>query len=91
VSFALAVGGLTIAPGGSGSVTFTVSTTVPVSGFYIQQTNFDVGGSIYLSEVSTIINPTGPPGGTPEPSTFTLGLGAMGFVLAAARRQRRRV
>jgi MYXO-CTERM domain-containing protein len=88
VSFALAVGGLTVAPGGSGTVTFRVSTTVPVSGFYIQQTNFDAGDSIYLSEVTTITNPTG---ATPEPSTFALGLGAMGVVLAAARRQRRRV
>jgi len=88
VSFALAVGGLTVAPGGSGTVTFTVSTTVPVSGFYIQQTNLDAGDSIYLSEVSTITNPSS---GTPEPSTFALGLGAIGVVLAAARRRRRSV
>ena len=44
----------------AGTVTFTVSTTAPASGFYLQQTNFDVGDSIYLSASFT-------PGKTPPP------------------------
>ena len=52
------------------TVTFNVSDTAP-SGFYIQQTNTDVGDSIYLSATES--------GGTsgpviPEPSTLVLAL-----------------
>lgn len=76
VGFALAVSGLDVLPGGSGTVTFTVSDSAPGSGFYIQQTNTTNGDSIYLTETANIVAPVTPPSGTPEPSTFGLALGA---------------
>jgi hypothetical protein len=87
VAFSLGLNGLNVAAGGSGTVTFTVGTTAPPSGFYIQQTNTTLGDSIYLSALVTITNPTGPPA-TPEPSTFVLTAGALGLVLFAVRRRR---
>jgi MYXO-CTERM domain-containing protein len=86
VSFALGLDGLNVAPGGTGTVTFTIGTVAPASGFYIQQTNATVGDSIYLSAVANIQNPTG--GATPEPSTFALAIGSLGLVLFLARRRR---
>jgi len=85
VAFAFGLGDLTVLPGGSGTVTFTVSTIAPASGFYIQQTNATVGNSIYLSATANIQNPGS---STPEPSTFALGLGALGLAFFAARRRR---
>jgi len=89
VAFAMGVTGLNVAAGGTGTVTFTISTTLP-TGFYIQQTNTTAGDSIYLSEVTTITAPAGGGGGVPEPSTFALGLGALGAVVAVTRRKRAR-
>jgi hypothetical protein len=86
-AFALGLGDLNVAAGGSGTVTFTVSTTAPASGFYIQQTNATAGDSIYLSAVADIEGPVGTT--TPEPSTFILGLGALGMALAVATRRKR--
>ena len=86
-AFALGLNGLNVAAGGSGSVTFTVGTVAPASGFYIQQTNTTLGDSIYLSALVTITNPTGPPS-VPEPSTFALAAGSLGLVLFVARRRR---
>ena len=86
VSFALGLGGLNVLAGGSGTVTFTIGTVAPQSGFYIQQTNQTAGDSIYLSATANIQNPTG--GSTPEPSTFALALGSLGLVLFVARRRR---
>jgi hypothetical protein len=85
VAFALGIGGLSVAAGGAGTVTFTIGTTAPASGFYIQQTNATVGDGIYLSAVSDITIPTI---ATPEPSTFILLLGVLGVVLVVARRRR---
>jgi hypothetical protein len=84
-AFALDVTGLNVLAGGSGTVTFTVSATQPTSGFYIQQTNFDVGDSIYLTESVNITAPMGPPPGVPEPSTFVLGLGGLCLCFAFRR------
>lgn len=97
VSFALGVGGLDVLAGGSGTVTFTVGTAAPASGFYIQQTNCGdqsalpscPGDSIYLTETTNIVNPS-PTSGTPEPSTFGLGLIAcVGAILSYARSRKR--
>jgi hypothetical protein len=85
-AFALGLSGLNVAAGGSGTVTFTISTVAPAAGFYIQQTNATQGDSIYLSAVADIQNPTGP--STPEPSTFVLMLGSLGLALFVARRKR---
>ena len=68
----------------AGTLKFTVSTVQP-AGFYLQQTNFDVGDSIYLSESFTP-NGGGTTGGTtggtvPEPSSWGL-LGTSVVVLA---------
>jgi len=45
--------GFTNSTGVPGTITFTVSRSAPTSGFYLVQTNFDVGDSIYLSEKFT--------------------------------------
>ena len=87
VAFALAVSGLNVPSDGTGTVTFTVSTTAPASGFYIQQTNFDAGDSIYLSE-NVSISGTGGGASTPEPSTFVLALGGIGLGVAFKRWRR---
>jgi hypothetical protein len=83
VSFAMMFGGL-----GPGTVTFTVGIGAPASGFYIEQTNVVTGASIFLSGLYT---PSGmmppPPPGVPEPSTFFMGLGAMGLAWAFKRRR----
>jgi hypothetical protein len=70
VSFALSVGGLNVGASAD-DLTFTVSKSAPPSGFYIQQTNTDLGDSIYLSANLTPVN-SGPPTLTPEPSTLIL-------------------
>jgi hypothetical protein len=85
VAFALGLGGLDVAAGGTGTVTFALGTTAPASGFYIQQTNANAGDSIYLSAVADI---QGPGTSTPEPSTLALGLGVLGVALGMARRKR---
>jgi hypothetical protein len=66
----------------SAIVTFTVSTTAPVSGFYLQQTNgLDPSQSIYLSE-SVQYNQSA----TPEPATLALfAIGLAGVVLSRKR------
>lgn len=62
-------------------ITFTVSTTPP-NGFYLQQTNFDVGDNIYLSENVTPV---------PEGSTGNmLVIPLAGMALAELLRERAR-
>lgn len=74
-AFALSVGGLDVSS--PETLTFTVSTTAPTSGFYIQQTNLDEGDSIYLTEtVSSVV---------PEPSTFLFVLGGLAAMLGFRR------
>ncbi len=98
VAFALAVRGITVSGAGdTDTVTFTVSDVAPTptadpSGFYIQQTNFDVGDSIYLYYTDSGCQgpnciPQPPPTGVPEPSTFGLGLSVVGGLLLWARRR----
>jgi hypothetical protein len=69
--FAIAVGGINQ----TGTVTFNVSDVAPDGGFYLQQTNLNTGNSIYLSVATDFAS------GTPEPSTF--GLGLIGLAVAA--------
>lgn len=72
VSWALAES-LTIGAGFSGAtVTFTVSTSAPTSGFYLQQTNQVTGNSIYLSDTVSLTPLTGPPPAVPEPASVVL-------------------
>ena len=79
VAFALAVAGINVVSGGSGTVTFTVGTVAPTSGFFIQQTNSVTSDSIFLSaNVSTV----GQVGNVPEPSTFWLFFGSLGIGIA---------
>ncbi len=67
----------------AGTVTFTVSTTAPASGFYLQQTSFDAGDSIYLSESFTPGKaPPPPPPNVPEPATLLLITPAIGAIFA---------
>jgi len=83
VGFGLGIGGLN----GSGTVTFTISTSLPASGFYLEQDNLVTGTMLYASVTSTVA-PTGSTSGTPEPSTF--GLGILGLVGGVAAWKRRR-
>jgi hypothetical protein len=54
------------------TITFTVSTVAPTSGFYLSQTNGDTRDSIYLSDTFTL-NPLGRGAGpTPEPMSVVL-------------------
>ncbi len=64
VSWALGVNGINVPAGSQATVTFTVGTTKPSSGFYLQQTNILDGESIYFTEsVSAVV---------PEPKTLAL-------------------
>lgn len=71
-----------------GTVTFTVGTTAPTSGFYLQQTNGNPGGdTIYLSD-SVSLTPV-VSSGIPEPSSIVLfGVAALAASLLLRRRQR---
>ena len=86
VSFAMSFSGLTVAAGGSGTVTFTVSDSSPEMGFIISQVNGNSGNRIYLSANVDIQNPSG--GSAPEPSTFGMGLLGAGAGFAAWKRRR---
>jgi hypothetical protein len=89
VSFALAVGGINVGAGDTDTITFLVSTTAPSSGFYIQQTNFDKGDSIYLSYTDSGCQ--GPNCGvstvTPEPSYTAILLVGLAALIFVARRK----
>jgi hypothetical protein len=61
--------------GKPGTITFTVSRSVPTSGFYLVQTNFDVGDKIYLSEQFTPV---------PEPPSLPAMLIAFAATLSMA-------
>jgi len=87
-AFALGIGGINVAAGGSATVTFDVTTIAPASGFYIQQTNEYDGDSIYLQGSVALSGPGGGTG-TPEPSTFGLGLIASGAALLYSWKRKR--
>ena len=69
----------------AGTVTFTVSSTKPSSGFYLQQTSDTVGDSIYLTESFTPAVT-----GVPEPGSLGL-LGTLLGGLALARLRKPRI
>jgi hypothetical protein len=83
VSWALGVGGLNVAAGSQALVLFTVSSTKPTSGFYLQQSNIQSGESIYLTESVT----TGAP--VPLPASLWLLVSALGPLLLVNRRKRK--
>ena len=87
VAWGLGIGGIDVLAGGSATVTFTVSTTQPTGGFFLQQTNFDTLNTIYATESVVVTGPAG--GGVPEPSTFGLGLIAAGAAFLYARKRNR--
>ena len=87
VAWGLGIGGINVLAGGSGTVTFTVSANRPTGGFFLQQTNFDTGNSIFVSESAVVTGPVG--GGVPEPSTFGLGLIASGAAFLYALKRKR--
>jgi hypothetical protein len=85
VSWALGVGGINVPTGDQALVTFTVATTPPASGFYLQQTNQTPTGangeSIYLSETTTLEQTA-----APEPASIALlGSGLIAFGLLRHR------
>jgi hypothetical protein len=53
------------------TVTFTVSTSAPTSGFYLEQTNGITGDTIFLSDTVSLTPLSGPPP-IPEPSSLIL-------------------
>jgi hypothetical protein len=81
-SWALGVGGLDVAAGSQALVLFTVSSTKPTSGFYLQQLNIQSGESIYLTESLTMGAPV------PLPASLWLLASALGPLLLASRRKR---
>jgi hypothetical protein len=68
-----------------GVVTFTVSTTAPTSGFYLQQTNGITSDTIYLSDTVNL-TPLGSPAPTPEPTSVLLLATTVVEVLVLRRR-----
>jgi hypothetical protein len=94
VAFALAITNINVPAGGTGTVTFSVSTLPPQSGFYIVQTNYNtipraiqLGDSIYLTANVNIQG--GATSGVPEPSTWTMAAGALLGGIGLVRRRRR--
>ena len=83
VAWALGVGGLDVPAGGQAIITFTVSTTAPPTGFYLEQTNVMPDGSngenIYLSETTQIEGTA-----APEPGTLAL-LGGAAIAISLLR------
>jgi PEP-CTERM motif len=74
-----------VAPGTTDTVSFTVSTTPPTSGFYIQQTDAN-GNTLFFS--STVVDPPlGDLQAIPEPGSIALIAGGLGL-LALVRRRR---
>jgi hypothetical protein len=80
VSWALAVSGIDVLPGGSATVTFNLAAAAPTSGFYLKQTNQDTNDSVYLAVMDNVQNQV-PGSDTPEPATFELAMSAAGMTI----------
>lgn len=74
-----------VAPGTTDTVSFTVSTTPPTSGFYIQQTDSQ-GSSLFFSS-SVVDPPEGELPGVPEPATTGLLAGGLATLFWMRRRR----
>lgn len=70
-----------------GKITFTVSTTAPASGPYLQQTNGFTSDNLYLSAAVTL-TPAGGPPPVPEPGAWVLLSTVVGFLFLARKRLR---
>ena len=95
VAWALSLSGINLAAGFTDTITFTVSTTAPTGGFYLQQTNGILnanGGfdSIYLSVAEDIVPPSTGGGTTPEPSAWLLLATLIGVVGIGRKMSKRR-
>jgi len=76
VSWALGLNNLNVAAGTNDIVTFTVSSTAPTSGFYLQQTNGLDQQSIYMQALVSVVQ-TGGGGSVPEPGSWVLIAGGL--------------
>ena len=86
VSWALGLSNIDVAAGDTEDVSFTVSSTAPTSGFYLQQVNLDTGDAIYLSVSESCDGPNCPGGSpvVPEPRQEALLVGILSLIFIAA-------
>jgi len=72
------------------TITFNVTTTDPVNGFYLKQWNSETNNAVYFTSNLTIESHTPPPQGVPEPSAFSLilcGLASLSLFFRGIRKR----
>ncbi len=79
--------------GENATITFSLSTVAPASGFYLAQTDPASNASVYFSSTLTILGSDPGGGGTPipEPGSALAGLACLGVMGASLTRRRRRL